>query len=575
MSSVTLYRKYRPQSFAEIVNQDHIKTTVQQELLTDNLPHAFLFHGPRGVGKTTTARVLAKALNCAKRKDNESEPCNKCDSCVSVTDGKSLNLVEVDAASQTGVDNVRENIIANARVAVKGDEYKVFIIDEVHMLSTSSFNALLKTLEEPPERVLFILATTEIHKIPDTIISRCQRFDFHPVKADILKDHLASIAKKEKREVEEAVLQSIVVKSAGHVRDAISLLGQVLSLPDKKITAKNASLILPVTNIEHVVSFFSCIAQSQAKEAMVLLDDLEKQGIRIRHYCDSLIDFAHDLLLYTVGSHPDVFTSKVSDSQLKEITDLASSFTAARLMHVLDVLIKRRHQLKDYNRGKLPLELAVIELIGQGNGQGATPAQAPAAPVAPAPVAPPPVAAPVPPTPVAPPPAPTPPPVAPSVPITQNMGKAEIKIKEKLAEAKAEQDPVVLESVPVELTGDNATYSDFDSRWGDFMKALSGKSHSLFIILRTIELREGKNSIPLLAFRFKMHHDHVLRSVASLNEAGKEIFPTKDIQFQLTVDENMDYASGSDVVEPKKEEKEELAAELTELADAFGGSVME
>src|SRR3989344_5558425 len=186
--ATTLYRKYRPQTFAEVVGQNHIKTTLQNELEKDKIAHAYLFSGPRGLGKTTMARLFAKAVNCLTRKSGQSEPCNQCNSCQEVITGRSLDVIEIDAASHTGVDNVRENIIENSRFTPTSRKFKVFIIDEVHMLSTSAFNALLKTLEEPPEHAIFILATTEIHKVPETIVSRCQHFDFHKVPtADIVK----------------------------------------------------------------------------------------------------------------------------------------------------------------------------------------------------------------------------------------------------------------------------------------------------------------------------------------------------------------------------------------------------
>ena len=201
--SLALYRKYRPQIFAELVGQNHIKTTLQNELATGKVAHAYLFSGPRGLGKTTVARLLAKAVNCLKRQAGESEPCNQCDACKEIVDNRSLDVIEIDAASNTGVDNVRENIIGNSRFTPTSRKYKVFIIDEVHMLSLSAFNALLKTLEEPPPYAIFILATTEIHRVPPTIISRCQRFDFRKVGLADVVERLNKIVNAEKRKVDQ------------------------------------------------------------------------------------------------------------------------------------------------------------------------------------------------------------------------------------------------------------------------------------------------------------------------------------------------------------------------------------
>ena len=243
MSVTTLYRKYRPQRFAELLGQDHVGQTLRNEVARKQLGHAYLFSGPRGIGKTSTARILAKAVNCLAPKGGE--PDNTCEACVSINENRALDVLEIDAASYTGVDNIRE-IIEHSRFTPSTLTYKVFIVDEVHMLSAAAFNALLKTLEEPPSHVLFILATTEIHKVPDTILSRCQRFDFRRLSESDLAKRLRWIAEQEDRAVDDEVIDAVVRVADGSSRDAESILGQLFALGGKKITRAEADLVLPV-----------------------------------------------------------------------------------------------------------------------------------------------------------------------------------------------------------------------------------------------------------------------------------------------------------------------------------------
>ena len=210
---MALYLKYRPQDFSSIIGQEHIVKTISNQIIHNKINHAYLFSGPRGVGKTTLARVIAKAVNCENRQDKNFDPCNQCSSCQEITHSRAIDVIEIDAASHTGVDNVKENIIDNVQFKPTKSKYKVFIIDEVHMLSTSAFNALLKTLEEPPEHIIFILATTELHKLPATIISRCQRFAFKKIPHETMNKHLENIAKAEKIKITKEVLERIINNS--------------------------------------------------------------------------------------------------------------------------------------------------------------------------------------------------------------------------------------------------------------------------------------------------------------------------------------------------------------------------
>jgi DNA polymerase-3 subunit gamma/tau len=278
---MALYHKYRPFTFSEIVGQKHVTKTLKNQLKEDNFAHAYLFSGPRGVGKTTTARILAKALNCPTKEESEVEPDNSTQCCKEINNSRSIDVIEIDAASHTGVQNVREQIIENAQFQPTKLDYKVFIIDEVHMLSKSAFNALLKTLEEPPEHVVFVLATTEPDELPDTIISRCQRFDFKKIPHEELKDYLLEICKKEDIEIPDSILDRIIDKSDGCVRDAISLLDQLNAASEEKITEESAAIVLPKSKNEDALEFLNILIAKDTKEGLKKVDRLGQEGVHM------------------------------------------------------------------------------------------------------------------------------------------------------------------------------------------------------------------------------------------------------------------------------------------------------
>lgn len=351
--STTLYRKYRPQTWDEIVDQNHVKITLQHEIEQGTLAHAYLFAGPRGLGKTTTARIFAKALNCGKKKKGSATPCTTCDVCVAIRDGHALDLIEIDAASNTGVDNVRENIIASSRVNPVQFPYKIFLIDEAHMLSLSAFNALLKTLEEPPPRVIFILATTEIHKIPDTILSRCQRFDFHTVPMNAMQERLRDLASREGVRVDQEVLERIAETAEGSMRDAESILGAVLALGEKHIRGETASLVLPRTDTNAARACLTAVVRSDVGAVLASIDDLDMSGGDPVHFLQTLVRLAQQLLRrLLVGNKTDT-----------TLEPLIPEVTPKFMLHVLDILLVAEEGVRHSQLPLLHLEVAVLNAM--------------------------------------------------------------------------------------------------------------------------------------------------------------------------------------------------------------------
>lgn len=362
MENLVLYRKYRPQTFSEVVGQEHVVKTITNALSMNKVAHAYLFTGSRGTGKTTVARLLAKAVNCL---EPGFEPCNKCSSCLEINKGHCFDLIEIDAASNRGIDEIRE-LRDGIKFTPAALKKKVFIIDEVHMLTQPAFNALLKTLEEPPAYALFVLATTEIHKVPSTIISRCQKFDFRKLALEQIVARLKKISSAEKVKIDSAALELIAVNADGCIRDAESLLGQVMAMEDNTITLEEVRGILGVTDISAVSSFVEFLAEKKNGEAIRHLNGIVSEGYDLVQYNKSLISYLRKMMvLKTDSSLVKLVAPELTDDQLNVIISQGQKFSAEDLVRLIHLFLSAEGDIKSLDFPQLPLELAVVEFLGE------------------------------------------------------------------------------------------------------------------------------------------------------------------------------------------------------------------
>ena len=359
--SLVLYRKNRPQTFAEIIGQPQITQTLQNEIKLGKIAHAYLFSGPRGLGKTSTARIFAKAINCQTRKGNE--PCNQCNSCRSITAGTNLDLVEIDAASTRGINDIRE-LKEQIKFKPSGGHYKIFIIDEAHMLTKEAFNALLKTLEEPPEYIVFILATTEPYKLPETIISRCQHFNFKKVEQAEIVKLLDKIARKEGiKKIDQQVLELIARQSEGCVRDAQTLLGEVLVLDDKKISLEQAELVIPRSQFNLVADLTKRVIDQDRASSLELINQFVEQGINLVQFSQDWLEFLRKMLLVKVNSNLNKFTL-VLDKKVEEVMREINQQTKLEdILRLFELIVQSQQKVKYAILPQIPLELVVLEYI--------------------------------------------------------------------------------------------------------------------------------------------------------------------------------------------------------------------
>jgi len=359
LSYQAIARKYRPQTFADLTGQEHVTRTLGNALDQRRLHHAYLFSGARGTGKTTTARILAKGLNC--HTGITSSPCLKCPSCLEIAAGNSLDVIEIDAASNTSVDNVRDVIINNLAISPARDRYKVFVIDEAHMLSNHAFNALLKTLEEPPSHVVFIMATTELHKVPDTILSRCQQFEFRHILAEKMVRRLREIAEAEKVTISNDGLREIARAGAGSLRDALSAFDQVIAFCGEKIRAEDVTAALGLVGEKTLLGFTEAIAAQDGPGILRLVQELDSRGYDLRNFIRELLAYLRHLLVIKSGITSTEILG-VSEVEVEALKKLSTRFSEEDLVRFFHLLAATEKEIKDSPHPRFQLEIGLIKL---------------------------------------------------------------------------------------------------------------------------------------------------------------------------------------------------------------------
>jgi len=359
MSYLVLARKYRPQSFEQVIDQAHITHTLSNAIGADRVAHAILFSGPRGTGKTTVARILAKAMNC--KKGPTATPCNQCRSCKEVTDGHCVDVYEIDGASNNSVDQIRE-LRENIKYMPAHSLHKIYIIDEVHMLSIPAFNALLKTLEEPPSHVMFIFATTEVHKIPITILSRCQRHDFKRIALAPISAHLAFICTQENFKMTDESLGIIAREAGGSMRDAISLLDQVMSCSTDSITNEQLLDILGIIDRKFLFAFSDSILQKDLTGALDLLDDIYDRGYELKKLYADLLEHFRNLLVVKMGKKVEKLVD-LPEHEIDHLKSQAQQISAAGLNQIFDLFFRQEASIRFAAQPKLVLEMIFVQLF--------------------------------------------------------------------------------------------------------------------------------------------------------------------------------------------------------------------
>ena len=367
MSYQVIARKWRPQSFEEVTGQETVTQTLRNALEYERLHHAYLFSGARGVGKTTTARLLAKALNCHKTNKPNLTPCrvddaDACPSCIEISESRSIDVMEFDAASNTQVEKIRDLILQSINVAPARDRFKIFIIDEVHMLSTSSFNALLKTLEEPPPNVVFIMATTELHKIPETILSRCQEFEFRTIALQRIYERLKLIAEAEGINISDDALREIARSGQGSMRDAQSNFDQVISFSGEQIAVSDVLGALGIAGVEMLTRVLTAISERDPKALLTVVSDLIARGHDLRNFSRDLLAVFRDILVFKVAGGSEEFVESAALSA-NDLDKFGKAFSESDMLRFFNSLAETETKLKEATQTRYTLETGLIKLV--------------------------------------------------------------------------------------------------------------------------------------------------------------------------------------------------------------------
>jgi DNA polymerase-3 subunit gamma/tau len=363
VSHQAIYRKFRPKIFDDVLGQEHVVKTLKNQILTNNIAHAYLFTGIRGTGKTSTAKIFSRAVNCLN--NNDGNPCNECEICKSILDETNMDVIEMDAASNNGVEDIRDLKDKVKFLPVKS-KYKVYIIDEVHMLSKGAFNALLKTLEEPPEHLLFILATTEVHKIPATILSRCQRFDLHRINTSTIVDNMKKICDEMNIDIEERALKLIAANSEGAMRDALSILDRCVSYSQGKIAYDTVIDLLGTVNYEVIVEAVNSIINKNIESTMTIVDDILNSGKELAFFLDELIIYFRNILITKITNSSDNLI-KVSEEALERLKETGKNLKINEIVYYIEELSTAQAECKKALNPRILLETKLIKLMHNSN----------------------------------------------------------------------------------------------------------------------------------------------------------------------------------------------------------------